>query len=74
MKKILVEVKIPDVIKPEDLAKIVSKVKEMVPVERYADHVVIISGRMPVWAFGALIHLFHPFAAAPRSTRGYRAV
>lgn len=62
MKKLLVEVKLPDVIKPEDLKKIV-KIVDEVPPEKYGDHVIIISGRMPVWAYGALVHAFHAFKA-----------
>lgn len=74
MKKLLVEVKIPDVIQPSDLPSIIDKVKRETPPELYGDHVVIISGRLPVWAYGALVHLFHPYMAVatydPRIQRG----
>lgn len=63
MKKLLVDIKLPDVIKPEDLKTIVSNIAKAVPIEEYGDHVVILSGRMPVWAYGALVHHFHPAKA-----------
>lgn len=62
MKKLLVEVKIPDVISPADITSIIEKVLKAVPIEKYGDHVIVISGRMPVWLYSALTHAFHPTA------------
>ena len=43
----------------EELEELVKKVRENTPKECYEKGIVI-SGRMPVWAFGALVHEFHP--------------
>lgn len=46
------------VITPEELTKVVDAVAEAVPAG--GTEGVILSGRLPVWAYGALVHFFHP--------------
>lgn len=62
-KKLLVEIKIPDVISPRDIEPILGEVKRNISVEKFGDKVVVISGRMPIWLAGALVHYFHPAKA-----------
>ena len=60
------------IISPEDLPSLVETVRERVG--ESGEKVVVIGGRMPVWAYGALVHLFHPTRAVgtfePRVGRG----
>ena len=51
------------VITPADLPKLVRQVSETVPPVSVATQVVCISGRLPVWCFAALAHLYHPAKA-----------
>ena len=44
------------VITPEEVSELIKKL----PVEAGGTEGVILSGRMPVWAFAALAHHFHP--------------
>lgn len=46
------------VITPEELTKILDAVAEAVPAG--GTEGIILSGRLPVWAYGALVHYFHP--------------
>ncbi|RLI80444.1 CRISPR-associated protein Csx3, partial [Archaeoglobales archaeon] len=46
------------IIKPAELEELVNAVN--IPITK-ADRGVVISGRLPVWAFSALVHKFHPF-------------
>jgi len=46
------------VITPEELTKVVDAVAEVVPAG--GTEGIILSGRLPVWAYGALVHYFHP--------------
>lgn len=46
------------VITPDQLPELVQAVEERVPAG--GTEGVILSGRLPVWAFAALAHLFHP--------------
>jgi len=59
MESILVEVKLKEgLIHPDDLPGLVGAVRNACPTA--GPEGVIISGRLPVWAFAALSHLFHP--------------
>ena len=44
------------VLYPEEVTKLI----DQMPVEAGGTEGVILSGRMPVWAFSALVHHFHP--------------
>jgi len=46
------------IITPEELRKVLNAVAEAVPAG--GTEGIIISGRLPVWAYGALVHYFHP--------------
>lgn len=46
------------IITPEELRKVLDAVAEAVPAG--GTEGIIISGRLPVWAYGALVHYFHP--------------
>jgi len=46
------------IITPEELRKVLDAVEEAVPAG--GTEGIIISGRLPVWAYGALVHYFHP--------------
>jgi len=46
------------IITPEELRKVLDAVAEAVPAG--GTDGIIISGRLPVWAYGALVHYFHP--------------
>ena len=46
------------VITPDQLPELVQAVEEQVPAG--GTEGIILSGRLPVWAFAALAHLFHP--------------
>ncbi|MEM1523142.1 MAG: CRISPR-associated ring nuclease Crn3/Csx3 [Thermofilaceae archaeon] len=64
MRKVLLEITLTaDVLTPQQLPQLLRRVSEALPVHLYGSAAVIISGRLPVWAFGALVHLLHPFAA-----------
>jgi CRISPR-associated Csx3 family protein len=47
-------------ISPTDLPNLVKKVEEAVNPASVGQRVVCLSGRLPVWAFAALTHLYHP--------------
>ena len=71
MKKIFIDITLANgIINPEDIQKLISEM----PVADGGTEGVILSGRMPVWAFAALTHHFHPrpFVATfdPRLTGG----
>jgi len=54
--KILIEITLlSGVITPEELKKLI----DSIPVPAGGTEGVIISGRLPVWAFAALVHHFH---------------
>lgn len=46
------------VITPEELTKVVEAVEKVAPAG--GTEGIILSGRLPVWAYGALVHYFHP--------------
>jgi len=46
------------IITPEELRKVLNAVAEAVPAG--GTEGIIISGRLPVWVYGALVHYFHP--------------
>jgi len=46
------------IITPEELRKVLDAVAEAIPAG--GTEGIIISGRLPVWAYGALVHYFHP--------------
>jgi len=49
------------IIKPEELPELLEAVgKVILPAEGEA---VVIGGRMPIWAYGALVHYYHPSRA-----------
>lgn len=56
---VLVEVSLGGPIAPGDLPELLASVQEAVG-RSYFGRGVIISGRMPVWAYAALVHEFHP--------------
>lgn len=57
MKKLLIDVTLTKgVLTPEEVVMLIDKM----PVEAGGTEGVILSGRMPVWAFAALAHHFHP--------------
>ena len=57
MKKIFIDITLANgIINPEDIQKLISEM----PVADGGTEGVILSGRMPVWAFAALTHHFHP--------------
>lgn len=57
MKKLFIDVTLTKgVLTPEEVARLIDKM----PVEAGGTEGVILSGRMPVWAFAALVHHFHP--------------
>ena len=57
MKKILLDITLVNgVLNPEDVQKLIADL----PVADGGTEGVILSGRMPVWAFAALVHHFHP--------------
>jgi CRISPR-associated protein Csx3 len=46
-----------NIIKPEDLNQLIKSIEDLaVPFNQG----IVLSGRLPVWAFGAVIHYFHP--------------
>jgi len=51
------------VITPADLPSLVKKVGEAVPPASVGTKTVCLSGRLPVWVYSALAHLFHPVRA-----------
>ena len=59
-KVVVVQVKIlgDGVLTPEDLPHLVRRVSEVV--SEGGSEAIVISGRLPVWAFCALTHHFHP--------------
>ncbi|MEM1659453.1 MAG: CRISPR-associated ring nuclease Crn3/Csx3 [Candidatus Jordarchaeales archaeon] len=64
MRKVLLEITLTtDVLTPQQLQLLLRRVSEALPVHLYGSAAVIISGRLPVWAFSAITHLLHPFAA-----------
>jgi len=60
MRKIIVEIVIggSGIIQPSQLPLLLQRVSEVVPPA--GTEPVVISGRLPVWAYGALVHHFHP--------------
>lgn len=74
MKKILLEVEVEGVLRPEQVRDILKEVGKELPAAKYGNSVVVISGRLPVWVFGALVHYLHPFQAVatfdPRLQKG----
>jgi CRISPR-associated protein Csx3 len=48
-------------LRPEDLPGLLKAVEEAVPGEALQG-LVVLSGRLPVWAYGALVHELHPAA------------
>lgn len=57
MKKIFVDITLSSgVISPDDIQNLIRSI----PVDDGGAEGVILSGRMPVWAFAALVHHFHP--------------
>ena len=46
------------IITPEELTKVLEAVANSVPAG--GTEGIILSGRLPVWAYGALVHYFHP--------------
>lgn len=59
MNVIIVEVTLSrGVTSPEELPELLRAVEQAVPAG--GTEPVIISGRLPVWAFAALVHMFHP--------------
>lgn len=57
MKKILLDITLVNgVLNPEDVQKLIADL----PVADGGTEGVILSERMPVWAFAALVHHFHP--------------
>lgn len=46
------------IIKPQQLPALLSKIKSII--EGGGEEGIILSGRLPVWAYGALVHYFHP--------------
>jgi CRISPR-associated Csx3 family protein len=71
-KPILLHIKLTTLIEPKELGKFLEVVGEHVPAG--GKEPVIISGRLPVWAFSALVHYFHarPWVATfePRLAAG----
>lgn len=74
MKKVLLEVELEGNIRPEQVRDILKEIDRTLPASKHGDSVVIVSGRLPVWAFGAIVHHLHPFLAVatfdPRLQRG----
>ena len=59
MNPITVEIRLTEgILDTSDLAALLRAVEEKVPAG--GPEPTIISGRLPVWAFAALVHLFHP--------------
>jgi len=57
MEMFLIEITlVGGVIAPDDLAALI----QALPVSAGGEEGVAISGRMPVWAFAAIVHHFHP--------------
>lgn len=50
------------ILAPEKLPDLIKKVEQVLPVEQFAPEGIVISGRLPVWAYAALTHYLHPFA------------
>ncbi|MGB9614951.1 MAG: CRISPR-associated ring nuclease Crn3/Csx3 [Fervidobacterium sp.] len=50
------------VLQPSQLKQLVQTVSSQLPPEKFGTEGVVVSGRLPVWAYGALIHALHPFA------------
>ena len=51
------------VIVPEELDDAVNELAKLLAPEKYGDKLVIVSGRGPIWLYGALLHYLHPFKA-----------
>lgn len=74
MEKVIIEIVLSGsgIIAPEQLPHLLAKVGETVPPG--GSEVVIVSGRLPVWAFAALTHFYHPRPAVatfePRLAKG----
>lgn len=51
-----------DILTPSDVPGIVDKAEATLPAHS-ASTVVVLSGRLPVWVFGALVHHYHPAVA-----------
>lgn len=65
MRKTVVEITITrngGIVNPEELAELLERVEGVIENEDYTG-VVIISGRLPVWCYAALVHLLHPAKA-----------
>lgn len=59
MEKIVVEVILTQgVITPDQVPGLLQRVEQALPAG--GPEAIVISGRLPIWAVGALLHLFHP--------------
>lgn len=59
-KKILLEIVIKTgIILPEQLQNLIEEVNKIIDYEKN-NYEIILSGRMPVWAYAALVHSLHP--------------
>ncbi len=54
----MLEITLSGPITPDNLTEIVTRATEALPAA--GTEGVVISGRMPVWVYGALVHTFHP--------------
>jgi CRISPR-associated protein Csx3 len=55
---ILLEIQLTDVLAPAQLPELLRATEAAVPAA--GTEPVVVSGRLPVWAFAALVHTYHP--------------
>ena len=62
MTKVIIEITLTDILLHKELPKLLEEVEKALPVSPAKGELpgVIISGRLPVWAFVSIAHLFHP--------------
>ena len=60
--KVVLNIEINRVLEPKDIQEIVRRAEFALPASA-PSLVIALSGRLPVWAFGALIHHYHPALA-----------
>jgi len=59
----VLEVQLQRPIEASELPDLLKKVATQVPLHSVGPCVLVISGRLPVWAFAALVHFYHPVFA-----------
>ena len=58
MRKVVLEVNLKNAISPEELMALLERAEAALPAG--GPEGVILSGRLPIWVFGGLVHMYHP--------------